>query len=64
MAEELNLYVAKAGEDIAPYIADLAKQNNKQFSGTIKEAFDKSILVSKEETGSFLSKSFGRTSRQ
>lgn len=54
LAEELNLYVAKAGDDIAPYIADLAKQNNKQFSGTIKEAFDKSIFSSKERLEAFL----------
>jgi len=48
------LYVAKAGDNIAPYIADLAKQNNNQFNGVIKSAFETSIFGSKEKLAAFI----------
>ena len=54
LAEELNLYVNKAGDNIAPYIAELAKQNNNQFAGTIKSAFETSVYGSKEKLAAFL----------
>lgn len=54
LAEELNLYSNKAGNNIAPYIAELAKQNNNQFAGTIKAAFETSVYGSKEKLAAFL----------
>lgn len=54
LADELNLYVAKAGDNIAPYIAELAKQNNNQFTSVIKAAFDNSIFSSKEKLAAFI----------
>lgn len=54
LADELNLYAAKAG-DIAPYIATLARQNNGNFATTVKGAFEGSIFGSKEKIDRFLS---------
>src|SRR5690606_23152048 len=54
LVDELNLYVVKAGDNIAPYIADLAKQNNNQFNGVIKSAFETSIFGSKEKLAAFI----------
>lgn len=54
LADELNLYVAKAGDNIAPYIAELAKSNNNQFAGTIQSAFNTSIFGSKEKLAAFI----------
>ena len=53
LADELTLYSSKAGNDIAPYIAELAKQNGNKFNTTIKEAFDNSIFASKEKLEAF-----------
>jgi hypothetical protein len=53
LADELNLYASKAG-NIAPYIAELARQNNGNFSSTIKNAFANSIFESKEKIENFL----------
>lgn len=53
LVDELNLYNAKAGQ-IAPYIADLAKQNNNQFGTTITSAFENSLFSSKEKIIAFL----------
>lgn len=54
LADELNLYVAKAGDNIAPYITELAKSNNNQFAGTIKSAFETSIFASKEKLAAYI----------
>ncbi|NGF57492.1 S46 family peptidase [Parapedobacter sp. SGR-10] len=53
LTDELNLYGAKAG-NIAPYIQQLAQQNNGKFDGLVKEAFAKSIFGSKEKLEAFL----------
>ncbi|MDR2284120.1 MAG: S46 family peptidase [Sphingobacterium sp.] len=53
LADELNLYSAKAGQ-IAPYIAELAKQNNSNFTATIKSAFDNSVFGSQSKLEAFL----------
>ncbi|MCA5004545.1 S46 family peptidase [Sphingobacterium sp. WQ 366] len=55
LTDELNLYVTKAGNNIAPYIAELAKQNNNQLAGAVKSAFDNSIFGSKEKLKAFIS---------
>ena len=54
LVDELNLYVAKGGDNIAPYIAELANQNNNQFNGVIKSAFETSIFGSKEKLAEFI----------
>lgn len=53
LTDELNLYSKKAG-NIAPYIAELAKNNNHQFGQTVKSAFDSSVFGSKEKLEAFL----------
>ncbi len=53
LSDELNLYSTKAG-NIAPYIDQLAQQNNRQFDDIIKLAFAKSIFGSKEKIVAFL----------
>ena len=53
LADELNLYSTKAGQ-IAPYIAELAKQNNNTFGPTVQNAFDNSIFASKNKLEAFL----------
>lgn len=53
LAAELNLYSAKAGQ-IAPYIAELAKQNNGKFDGLVKSAFENSIFGSQSKVEAFL----------
>jgi len=53
LTDELNLYSAKAG-NIAPYIQQLAQQNNGKFDEMVKEAFAKSIFGSKEKLEDFL----------
>ncbi|HMR19087.1 MAG TPA: S46 family peptidase [Sphingobacterium sp.] len=53
LSDELDLYVAKAG-NIAPYIAELAGQNNGNFGTTVKTAFANSIFGSKEKLETFL----------
>ncbi len=53
LSDELNLYSAKAG-NIAPYIQQLAQQNNGKFDDLIKVAFAKSIFGSKEKLETFL----------
>ena len=54
LAEELNLYSAKGG-NIAPYIAELAKQNNGKFNDVVKQAFATSIFGSKANLEAFIS---------
>src|SRR5690606_19669860 len=52
LAAELNLYAAKAG-DIAPYIAELARENGGEFTGTIREAFANSIFDTPAKINNF-----------
>ena len=53
LADELNLYSAKGGQ-IAPYIAELAKQNNGNFNSVVKSAFENSIFGSREKLEAYL----------
>lgn len=53
LIDELNLYASKAG-NIAPYIADLANNNNNDFSRTIQDAFNTSIFSKIETLNIFL----------
>lgn len=53
LADELNLYAAKAG-NIAPYIQQLASKNNGNFKTDIQKAFDQSIFGSTDKLNSFL----------
>jgi len=53
LTDELNLYAKKAGA-IAPYIAELASQNNTNFQATIQEAAANSIFSSEERLNNFL----------
>src|SRR5690606_9806395 len=51
----LNLYAKKGGKNlIAPYIAELAKANNGDFSKDIDKAFQTSIFSSKEKLTNFI----------
>lgn len=54
LTDELDLYANKAGENIAPYISELAKQNNNNFANTVKSAFENSIFSSVEKLNAFL----------
>ncbi|WP_159634317.1 S46 family peptidase [Sphingobacterium composti Ten et al. 2007 non Yoo et al. 2007] len=54
LAEELNLYATKGGNDIAPYIAELAIANNNQFGNVVKSAFENSIFGSKDKLEAFI----------
>ena len=53
LSDELNLYAAKAGE-LAPYIQELAKENNGDFKASIEAAFAESIFVSADKLNLFL----------
>lgn len=53
LADELNLYTAKAG-NIAPYIQELASRNNGDFGADIQAAFEQSIFGSVDKLNSFL----------
>lgn len=53
LSDELNLYAAKAG-NIAPYIQELASNNNGNFKTNIQTAFDQSIFGSADKLNSFL----------
>ncbi|MFD2742683.1 MULTISPECIES: S46 family peptidase [Sphingobacterium] len=53
LADELNLYTAKAG-DIAPYFATMASQNQGNFSADIDAAVEKSLFKSMESLHAFL----------
>ncbi|SKB45821.1 Peptidase S46 [Sphingobacterium nematocida] len=53
LADELNLYSAKGGQ-IAPYIAELAKQNNGNFNSLVKSAFENSIFGSRAKLEAYL----------
>jgi len=51
---ELNLYNKKSGYPVAPYVAELAKANNGDFTKFVDEAFASSIFTSKEKVEAFL----------
>lgn len=55
LTAQLNLYYAKGGADlISPYIAELGKQLNGNFSNYISKAFNSSIFRSEEALQNFL----------
>ncbi|WP_306353627.1 S46 family peptidase [Flavobacterium sp. '19STA2R22 D10 B1'] len=55
LAAQLNLYAAKAkGAGLAPYIAELAKANNGDFTADVNSAFDKSVFASKATLEAFM----------
>lgn len=57
LAAELNLYAAKAGDDLlAPYIEELKAKNGGDFTTFIEQASAKSIFASKEKVHAFLAK--------
>ncbi|AWG25293.1 S46 family peptidase [Flavobacterium kingsejongi] len=53
---ELNLYAAKAGYPIAPYVAELAKANNGDFTKFVDDAFATSIFTSKDKVLAYMAK--------
>lgn len=53
LADELDLYASKAGQ-IAPYILDLAKDNNYSFKNYLQTAFENSIFSSQGKLSEFL----------
>ncbi|WP_400262394.1 S46 family peptidase [Sphingobacterium sp. SG20118] len=53
LIDELNLY-AKKGGNIAPYVAELANQNNNDLSSYVSEAIKNSIFASEERLNNFL----------
>ncbi len=57
LAAELNLYAAKAGDElVAPYIEELKAKNGGDFTAFIEQAGTKSIFASKEKVHAFLAK--------
>lgn len=55
LAAQLNLYATKAtGYNIAPYVAQLAKENKNNFTSFVNNAFETSIFASKERVAAFL----------
>jgi len=53
LADELNLYAAKAG-NIAPYIREMANKNNGNFQADVQQAFNNSIFGSKAKLEAYL----------
>lgn len=53
LADELNLYSTKGG-NISPYIAELAKQNNGNFKGSVAQYFTNSVFGSEANMLAFL----------
>lgn len=55
LAAQLKLYATKAtGYEIAPMVAQIAKENNNDFTEWVNKAFDKSIFGSKEKLEAFI----------
>lgn len=55
LAAQLGLYASKStGYTIAPYVAELGKANNNNFTAFVNDAFAKSIFSSKESVMAFL----------
>jgi len=57
LAAQLNLYATKSkGYAIAPMVESIGKANNFNYTSFVNDAFDKSILTSKERIQAFLAK--------
>lgn len=55
LASQLKLYATKAsGYGIAPYIAEIAKQNANDFTAFVNKAFDNSVVANKERVMKFI----------
>ncbi|WP_312555323.1 S46 family peptidase [Empedobacter brevis] len=55
LAAQLNLYASKANEaGLAPYVADLAKQNNKNFTSFVNDAVERSFFADQKQVENFL----------
>ncbi|MGV3461185.1 MAG: S46 family peptidase [Flavobacterium sp.] len=55
LAAQLKLYATKStGYEIAPYVAQLGKENNMDFTNWVNKAVDGSIFGSKEKLDAFL----------
>lgn len=55
LAAQLNLYASKASEaGLAPYVADLAKQNNKNFTAYVNDAVERSFFADQKQVENFL----------
>ena len=55
LASQLKLYATKAkGYEIAPYIAEIAKQNANDFTAFVNKAFDTSVVANKARVMQFL----------
>jgi len=55
LAAQLALYASKSkGYEIAPYVAELAKTNNGDFTKFVNDAFETSIFTSKEKLEAYL----------
>jgi len=55
LAAQLNLYTSKASEaGLAPYVADLAKQNNKNFTSFVNDAVERSFFADQKQVENFL----------
>jgi peptidase S46-like protein len=57
LAAQLNLYATKSkGYAIAPMVEAIGKANNYSYTAFVNDAFDKSILTSKDRIQAFLAK--------
>jgi hypothetical protein len=57
LAAQLHLYATKsAGYPIAPMVESIGKANNYNYTAFVNDAFDKSILTSKDRIQAFLAK--------
>ncbi|MDM1550840.1 S46 family peptidase [Empedobacter falsenii] len=55
LAAQLNLYASKANEaGLAPYVTDLAKQNNKNFTAYVNDAVERSFFADQKQVENFL----------
>ncbi|MGV1000819.1 S46 family peptidase [Empedobacter falsenii] len=55
LAAQLNLYASKANEaGLALYVADLAKQNNKNFTAYVNDAVERSFFADQKQVENFL----------
>ncbi|WP_282629034.1 S46 family peptidase [Empedobacter sedimenti] len=55
LAAQLNLYASKANEaGLAPYVADLAKKNNKNFTSFVNDAVERSFFADQKQVENFL----------
>lgn len=51
---QLNLYAKKGGNNIAPYVAELAKENGGDFTQFVDNTLKTSVFASKESIAKFL----------